>query len=414
MKNTGILNFAKFQALVLLILLLGISTGYGQNWEVTGNPNIDDNLNYIGTNNQADLVFKTNNIEQMRLHKTGLLGLGTDDPQEKLDVNGQIRIRGGNPAAGNILVSDIWGTGTWKDPFTFGLGGDDDWNINMPNMSSAVPGNVGIGTSAPGAKLEVFKKGNGGGTTIIRLGYKDNAVIGQGGGISTSSWDLKAVLGNARRNLEFANPKRTVMTLNDGGNVGVGTKEPQRRMHLRKSDRKGGSTALRLEYSNIGGVVLAGGPSGASGSRKSTWDIKAVVDGNGNTLQISQPNSTVMTFKENGAVGIGVMNPPAAYRLAIDGKVICEEVLVELSQDWPDYVFEADYELFPLEEMEGYISENKHLPGIPSAKEMKSNGLSLGDMQTRIVKKMEEIILYLIEVKKENKELRCELEALKN
>lgn len=94
--------------------------------------------------------------------------------------------------------------------------------------------------------------------------------------------------------------------------------------------------------------------------------------------------------------------------LIVDGKIRSEEVKVEIING-PDYVFEQDYELRTLKETKKYISENKHLPEIPSAHEMEENGLDLGDMNMRLLKKIEELTLYQIQLleklEQQNKQL---------
>jgi hypothetical protein len=79
-----------------------------------------------------------------------------------------------------------------------------------------------------------------------------------------------------------------------------------------------------------------------------------------------------------------------------------------------DYVFSANHKLLPLEDLEASINANKHLPGIPSATEVKEKGIMLGDMQTKTMEKVEELTLYLIQLSKENKELKARLEKLEN
>ena len=112
-----------------------------------------------------------------------------------------------------------------------------------------------------------------------------------------------------------------------------------------------------------------------------------------------------MTIDDSGGVGIGNMfnqnDVPAGYALAVDGKVLCEEVEVLISSDWPDYVFDADYPLMPLEELERSIRENKHLPGMPSAADVQSDGLALGSAQAKLLEKIEELTLYVIDLNKD-------------
>ena len=106
-----------------------------------------------------------------------------------------------------------------------------------------------------------------------------------------------------------------------------------------------------------------------------------------------------------GMISIGTATAPAGYKLAIGGKVVCEEVVVKLQANWPDYVFETDYQLPTLEELQLFIAEHKHLPGIPAANEVTTNGVSLGDMNAKLLKKIEELTLYLIDQDKRLKEL---------
>ena len=104
-----------------------------------------------------------------------------------------------------------------------------------------------------------------------------------------------------------------------------------------------------------------------------------------------------MTILPNGNVGIGTTNP--SYKLSVKGNIRSEELVVETG--WADYVFEKSYNLKPLYEVEAFIQKNKHLEGIPSAKEIQANGLSVGAVQTRMMEKIEELTLYIIELKKE-------------
>ncbi|MCH2085267.1 MAG: hypothetical protein MK226_22975 [Saprospiraceae bacterium] len=114
-----------------------------------------------------------------------------------------------------------------------------------------------------------------------------------------------------------------------------------------------------------------------------------------------------------GLVGIGTNTVPVGYQLAVNGAVICEEVLVQLSGDWPDYVFERTYELQTLKEVEQFIAQYAHLPNVPSAKELENSGLSLSKITTIQQEKIEEIYLYLIELKNEVSDLKNENIQLK-
>ena len=84
------------------------------------------------------------------------------------------------------------------------------------------------------------------------------------------------------------------------------------------------------------------------------------------------------------------------------------------STSWPDYVFEDNYKLMPLDELEKQIRKLKHLPNIPSAADIEKKGIELGDMTRRLMEKVEELTLYIIELKKENKSLGEKLQKIEN
>jgi hypothetical protein len=106
-----------------------------------------------------------------------------------------------------------------------------------------------------------------------------------------------------------------------------------------------------------------------------------------------------LTVNSLGLVGIGTANP--AYKLDVLGTIRAKEVKVDLN-GVADYVFDSNYKLCPLSEVEQYVKEHKHLQEIPSAKEVEQNGVSLGEMQNKLLQKVEELTLYVIELKKEN------------
>jgi len=93
-------------------------------------------------------------------------------------------------------------------------------------------------------------------------------------------------------------------------------------------------------------------------------------------------------------IGIGVQNP--TEKLAVNGKIRATEIKVD-SGPWPDFVFEEDYKLTPLKDVETFIKENKHLPGVPKAKDIEEDGLSLGEMVRILMQKNEELTLHLID-----------------
>ncbi len=130
------------------------------------------------------------------------------------------------------------------------------------------------------------------------------------------------------------------------------------------------------------------------------------------TTKILVPDPDVYTDVPktgNGAIymdnlGIGTASPDS--KLTVKGKIHAEEVKVDLSVPGPDYVFKEGYDLKTLEEVQNYIKEHGHLPNIPSALDMETNGIQLGEMNMKLLEKIEELTLYIIELKEENKRLK--------
>jgi len=121
-------------------------------------------------------------------------------------------------------------------------------------------------------------------------------------------------------------------------------------------------------------------------------------------------NGQLSTF--DGPIGIGTTNP-GTYKLAVNGKIHTKEVKVDLS-GWSDFVFEKDYKLPTLTEVEKHITEKGHLKDIPSAKEVSENGIFLGEMDSKLLQKIEELMLYTIQQQKELEIQRKEIENLKS
>jgi hypothetical protein len=117
----------------------------------------------------------------------------------------------------------------------------------------------------------------------------------------------------------------------------------------------------------------------------------------------------------DGRVKIGANNfpNPGSYELAVGGGIIAEEVLVQLEGVWPDYVFDHNYALKPLSEIETFIAHEKHLPGVVSAKEVAERGLDLGEMQKAQMEKIEELYLHMIAMDKKMADLKAENSVLK-
>ena len=116
-----------------------------------------------------------------------------------------------------------------------------------------------------------------------------------------------------------------------------------------------------------------------------------------------------MTLDNNGNVGIGTANP--GYKLDVNGIIRTNEIKVTAGGG-ADFVFEEDYNLLSLKQVEQHIKENKHLPGIPPAKKLTEEGVSLGDMQTKLLQKIEELTLYTLQQQKQIKMQQKRIEEL--
>jgi Phage T4 tail fibre len=145
-----------------------------------------------------------------------------------------------------------------------------------------------------------------------------------------------------------------------------------------------------MTYSNAAGQGLAFGINGGQSS-----------------FEILGSNHTAY-FRGN--VGIGTTSPD--QKLTVKGTIHSQEVKVDLSVPGPDYVFEKSYKLPTLRQVESYIGANKHLPEVPSAQEMEKNGVNIGEMNMLLLKKVEELTLYVIELKKENELIKARMEKI--
>ncbi len=118
-------------------------------------------------------------------------------------------------------------------------------------------------------------------------------------------------------------------------------------------------------------------------------------------------------YRINGNVGIGTINT-YGYKLAVNGKIITEELMVKHPVNWPDYVFKKGYELKGLKELEEFITNEHHLPEIPTEQEVAENGIAVGQMNGLLLKKIEELTLYIIEQQKQMDKMENRLSELED
>lgn len=114
-----------------------------------------------------------------------------------------------------------------------------------------------------------------------------------------------------------------------------------------------------------------------------------------------------------GRLGIGIRNVPDTIQLAVNGIIVAKEGIITV-EHFPDYVFYPNYERLKFQDLRKYISKNRHLPEIPSAKSVEKEGIKVGEMQKLLLKKIEELTLYMIEIQNENEQLMKRIAQIKN
>lgn len=302
--------------------------------------------------------------------------------------------------------------------------------------------NVGIGTSSPRRSLEVV--GSILASAYIEAGtfttagniyakqgsFSDNVGIGIGTRVPTVGLEVAGVIqGNAFTTTGNVNAASGYFN----GNVGIGTLAPVSKLSV------GGSITLGSGLENISarpaitantlvngeirayskaGSIMDDGFIRMSAGGGTNVNVKSYIDLSGySTIPDMDKNIVFGTsgverlrIDQNGNLGIGTKSPDA--KLTVNGNIHASEVKVDTSIPVPDYVFGNDYKLKTLQEVESYIKENSHLPEIPSAKEIEKNGLFLAEMNMNLLKKVEEVTLYLIQQNKEIEELKVQVKAL--
>lgn len=189
----------------------------------------------------------------------------------------------------------------------------------------------------------------------------------------------------------------TVMAISGLGNVGIGIAYPGDRLHVRVSGSDSGISLDDggLNYNPFFTISRVGVPRL---SLSATSLVGTVSGRGGNGLALSGNNTAQdVLITANGNVGIGTTSP--TQKLSVNGTIRAKEVIVETS-GWSDYVFTDNYALQSLAEVEQHIKEHKQLPGIPSAQQVAENGIGVGEMQAKLLAKIEELTLHQIELEK--------------
>lgn len=201
------------------------------------------------------------------------------------------------------------------------------------------------------------------------------------------------------------------------GNLMVTKKLTSKGIYLNNTDTEpSGWPRSLLQYP--GGALVVGNtegvprdcninftPGGIDGKTLKTWFNMYIATGQGIYEKKVLINTQGSSFFNGGNVGIGIENP--ICKLDVNGTIRSKEVKIEAT-GWADFVFDKNYKLPTLSEVENHINKKGTLPDIPSEKEVIKNGISVGEMQAKLLQKIEELTLYVIDLKKEN-EMQNEL-----
>ncbi|HKR04757.1 MAG TPA: hypothetical protein VJY62_08965, partial [Bacteroidia bacterium] len=219
---------------------------------------------------------------------------------------------------------------------------------------------------------------------------------------------------NNHKNLVFKTDATERMRITAAGDVGIGTSSPSQKLEIAHNDSSGGIVLNRLN-STVSKSQISfqknGNEKWAMGINSEGWNN----DPTDNFFIFQRGAVPAMRFyiDDHGRVGIGVI-PPASwpqntthYMLYVENGIKTRDVKVTAANNFPDFVFNSTYQPPGIYELEQFIKQNKHLPGIPSAKEIEKNdGYEVGDMVEKLLEQTEIQSLYIIDLQKQIDELK--------
>lgn len=412
-------------------ILVNAISAIAQSWNLAGNAATDPNTQFIGTTDSKALKFRTNNNVRMTITSGGSIGIGTASPTEaKLVTQGMV----GNTMA--LFGKNVNGISLVANIPTIGFNSyyNGGWKAIQPGYCSYIDLNPGDGKISLNTTTNAVTAGDViTGTQRLSISNTGDVTVHNGrlflfngsNGMSSDGTNFEAhayrpligtsTPGDLALQVSTSNLGQTFVA----GNVGIGTTAPETKLHVFKGSAgtMTGNTsgAMIVEHSSHNYIniiapewaekgIVFGGPLDANDG--------GIIYQGASDLLLFRTNGNVnrMTINGNGDVGIGTVSP--GYRLDVCGTIRAKEVRV--STGWCDYVFADDYKLPSLTEVEKFIKENKHLPGIAPASEVETEGgLKVGEMMAGMMKKIEELTLYTIEQQKQIVSLAAEVEKLK-
>lgn len=273
---------------------------------------------------------------------------------------------------------------------------------------------VGIGISVPTERLHINKGALKIGNSSAAADRSINMLkIGDGSYIQIGEWEADDMLSFKANKYNFTN-----------GNVGIGTNNPQYKldvngtMYLHTIDWDGGFARSYLQWEchklvmgvrngfyahTLVDIIPGGSNEGELFSQLSLYQAHSPSNKEETIRLNSIASSWINTI---GNIGIGTTEP--LYKLDVRGTIRADEILVNIVSG-ADFVFDPSYKLRSLSEVDNYIQQHQHLPEIPSAEEMQTNGVNINELQIQLLQKIEELTLYIIQQEQRIQELENQI-----